>query len=162
MLRKIGMYAVLSLIVVALTASVALAARTGATGNAQFKSVSITDNDDGTVNASGLITGLGSDLVTLQLITSGTAFVDCTNKGGQLVEAQAQTADASTTTAPQRPENGRLVFDFDSTAPTTLTSNPCPNGNWTPTITSIDITSATLNVIQNGETVLTYGPLNPQ
>jgi hypothetical protein len=156
MLRKIGMYAVLSLIVVALTASVALAARSTPTGNAQFKSVDLVDNGNGTVNASGLITGLGSDLVTLQLITSGTAFVDCTNKGGQLVEAQAQTADASTTTAPQRPENGRLAFNFTSTAPTELTTNPCPNGNWTYTITSIDITSATLNVIQNGETVLTY------
>jgi hypothetical protein len=159
-MRKIAIWGVLALMVLALAAVPALA-RTGATGNAQFKSVSITDNGNGTVNASGLITGLGSDLVTLQLITSGTAFVDCTNKGGQLVEAQAQTSAVSTTTAPQRPENGRLAFNFNSTAPTTLTSNPCPNGNWTFEITSIDITSATLNVIQNGETVLTYGPVNP-
>jgi hypothetical protein len=155
-MRKLGIIAVLSLMALALAAVPALAARSTPTGNAQFKSVDLVDNGNGTVTASGLITGLGSDLVTLQLITSGTATVTCTNRGGELVEAQGTTGPTTSTSAPLRPENGRLAFNFTSTAPTTLNSNPCPNGNWTYVITSFDVTSATLNVIQNGTTVLTY------
>jgi hypothetical protein len=156
MLRKIGMISVLSLIVVALTASVASAARQAPTGNAKFQSgPTFTLNDDNSVTATGLLTGLGSDNVSATLSVSATADVSCTNRGTQTVAAQQKLADVSTTQAALKPENGRLALNITTAAPSTLVGNPCPNRNWTPAIISgsVDVTSATLTLVQNGVTV---------
>jgi hypothetical protein len=155
MLRKFGIIAVLSLIVVALTASVALASqhRANPTGNAKFQQGPFfTLNDDNSVTATGLLTGLGSDTVNVTLSVSATADVSCTNRGQQTVAAQQKLADTSTTQLAQQPENGRLALNITTAAPDTLIGNPCPNRNWTPAIIpgTVTVTSATLSLVQNG------------
>jgi len=157
-MRKIGIIAVLSLLVVALAAVPALAARTTPTGNASFmEGPNCTETASGDVTCTGLITGLGSDDADVSLTTFGTASVDCTNPGGQLVEAQADTSPSTETQTNLQPENGRLAFSITADAPTTLAENPCPNGNWTATITDVEITSYQLTVTQNGTIVLDTG-----
>jgi|SRR5215203_607217 len=157
-MRKIGIIAVLSLLVVALAAVPALAARETPTGNAQFmEGPTCTENAAGDVSCTGLITGLGSDDVTASLTTFGTASVRCTNPGGQIVEAQATTEPANTTISGLRPENGRLVFSITALAPTTLAENPCPNGRWDATILDVEITSYQLTFSQLGQVVLDTG-----
>lgn len=150
-MRKIALWAVLALMALALAAVPALA-RQNPTGNAQFQSgPTFTLNDDNSVTATGLLTGLGSDTVNVTLRVSATADVSCTNRGQQLVLAQQKLADVSTTQLAQQPENGRLALNITTAAPNTLVGNPCPNRNWTPAIIagSVDVTSATLSLVQN-------------
>jgi hypothetical protein len=156
MLRKFGIIAVLSLMALALAAVPALAARTTPTGNAQFQSgPTFTVNPEtNAVTASGVITGIGSDTVDATLSVAATADVSCTNRGQNTVAAQQKLADVSTSANDLRPENGRLVFSLTSPAPSSLPAgvNPCPNRNWTPAVIpgTVDVTSATLTLIQNG------------
>jgi hypothetical protein len=155
-MRKIAILGVLSLMVLAIAAVPALAQREKPTGNAQFQSgPTFMVNADNSVTVTGLLTGLGSDLVDVTLSVSATADVSCTNGGRQLVEAQQDIADVSTTEEDQQPENGRLELDITSPAPGTLSSNPCPNRNWTAAIIpgTVDVTSATLTLVQNNTTV---------
>jgi hypothetical protein len=157
-MRKIVIWSVVALMALAIAAVPALAARQTPTGNAKFQSgPNCTENAAGDVRCTGLITGLGSDDVTASLTTFGTATVQCTNPGGQIVEAQADTAPANTTVSGLRPENGRLAFDITAFAPTTLASNPCPNGRWTATILDVNITAYQLTFSQLGQVVLDTG-----
>jgi hypothetical protein len=52
------------------------------------------------------------------------------------------------------PKNGRVDFNV-STQPPTVPSDILPNKKWTPIITNVDFTSATLTVEQGGNVVLT-------
>jgi hypothetical protein len=156
-MRKFGILAVVALMVLAIAAVPALAAREKPTGNAKFQSgPTFVLNDDNSVTVTGLLTGLGSDLVDVTLSVSATADVSCTNGDRQLVEAQQDIGDVSVTQPAQQPENGRLALSITSPAPSSLGStNPCPNRNWTPAIIpgTVDVTSATLTLVQNGDTV---------
>src|SRR5919112_134379 len=154
-MRKFGILAVIALMAVAIAAVPALAMQ-NATGNAQFQSgPTFTVNQNNSVTVTGLLTGLGSDTVDVTLRVAASADVSCTNGGRQLVEAQQKLADVSTTQLAQQPENGRLALNITTAAPNTLIGNPCPNRNWTPAIIpgSVDITSATLILVQNGQFV---------
>jgi len=120
-----------------------------------------TFTDNGTsLSASGSIAGLGNKDVTIVLSATGTASITCTNKGGNVAPGQSKTVTTTGSVSNLRPENGRVNFTV-TTAPATLGSGQgnqkyqgCPNGNWTPTITDVEFTSATLSVYQGGRLVL--------
>jgi hypothetical protein len=94
----------------------------------------------------GQLSGLGGSAhVTVDAV--GTASGSCTNKGGNTVPVQAATVSASGSQTVRPDANGRANFSVTA-APEA--ANPCPNGNWTFDITSVNYTSATISVSTGG------------
>ena len=163
MLRKIGMIAVLSLIVVALTASVALAGhrtghgQAGGTGNPHFVGEpQITQPAANQVRAVGSIAGVGSSLVTVQLTVFAFQEVECRNPGGKVAPGQTETFPAGTETQEIQPEAGRANFDLTVTATGLQPDDPrlqaaCPNQKWTAEPGDVVVTGFLLEFFQAGQ-----------
>jgi hypothetical protein len=102
--------------------------------------------------------GVGNADATANLSANYTATIDCTNKGGQLVESHSHNATASASTGELSPKNGRLtVPQLSAAAPTNqqiLRQASCPNPNWTPSVHegSLTLTSFTYSLTFEGFT----------
>ena len=144
MLRKFGIIAVLSLIVVALAAVPAIAAHPHFVGGAP----NCTDNGQ-TVTCTGSVAGLGSQDVRVVVSAVGTADVVCINPGGNRAPGQDTSVSASGSKTITDVKNGRINFSVTTTAP--QDPNPaqvCPNRKWDANITGVDFTRATIQIFQ--------------
>jgi hypothetical protein len=147
MLRKIGIIAVLSLLVTAF-AAVPVLAQAGHFVGTQ------TCRDIGTqVQCSGKVAGLGGTTFTILVSAQGTASVTCTNPAGNVAPGQSFTTTSTGTTGPTAtPRNGQASFNVTSATPT-APAGSCPNPKWTATVTDVQFTTATLTLLENNVVV---------
>jgi hypothetical protein len=149
-MRKIGIIAVLSLLLTALAAVPALAAvapgtytptadsfnSANAPGSSHLKSgtVQCVVNADLDVNCSPYVLGgVGNTNANVSLTASYSATIDCTNHGGNLVESHTSVFSASNAATLTSSKNGQLRVGARSVSPFSA-PQVCPNPNWTPSI----------------------------
>ncbi|HET9464246.1 MAG TPA: hypothetical protein VFO71_01850 [Gemmatimonadales bacterium] len=100
----------------------------------------VTCNGGGTYE----ISGIGNTNGNASLSASYSATVDCTNKGGNLVEVKSQPQTAPASSGSLRAKNGRLtVPQLSTSAPSQqqfLNAATCPNGNWTKSLAGGSVT----------------------
>lgn len=159
-MRKIGIIAVLSLLLVAVTAAVASAANVHLKGGANAEP-SFTDGGL-TLNAAGDLAGLGNGDVLVTLTARANPTATCTNPAGATQPPGQNPAEVEVTGSQAIPaseiKNGNTPFSVTTLAPTTpIPGAPdCPNPQWTERITDMAFTSAIITVQQPpGTTVLT-------
>jgi hypothetical protein len=161
-MRRLRIPVAMSLVALALSATSVLAAPT--IHNLDF------DFSGTTVTASADVSGLGSQKpATAQLIVNGTAEYECSNQGGNIVPGQ--NPQPATTTSPiqdlgNTTNNCRGVVDVEATltAPATINARTagCPNGKtWTATLKTLEVTSATLILRQQGQIFFQVTEDNP-
>jgi hypothetical protein len=122
MLRKIGIIGVLSLMLVAVTASVALAAP-------NFKSATSDVANNGALVVSFDERGLGNENIDYTLTADATAVFACFNRGGRNPEAanKETISEPVVAEASIEPKNGRVVESI-TTDPPSAGGFTCPPG----------------------------------
>ena len=148
MLRRIGIIAVLSLIVTAIAAVPALAQ------SGHFLNRTVQCTDIGTqLECDAKVAGLGGTTFELDISAPGTAIVECTNPGGNVAPGQDTEVTATGTSGPlPTPRNGSFTFRNETTDTPTVPNYPtCPNPGWTATVTDVVSTGpATLTLSEDG------------
>jgi hypothetical protein len=101
------------------------------------------------VLCTGKVAGLGGTTFQLLVQATGLASVECENPGGNVAPGQ----DTETTTLGDSgrlptPRNGNFTFNLDTEAPTAPDSS-CPNDSWTPSITDVSFTTATIQLFED-------------
>jgi hypothetical protein len=79
--------------------------------------------------------GVGNTNAAVSLTASYSATIDCTNKGGNLVESHTSSFTDSSTATVASTRNGQLSVPSQSASPFSA-PQVCPNPNWTPSIRS--------------------------
>ena len=147
-MRRLGIITALSMLVLAVSASVALA-----TGTPVFNAAAAPSGTHVQTGAPSCafgpgaldvtcssyeLSGVGNTNATASLTAKYSATVDCRNNGGNVVATKTGTFTAGPVTAQLSPKNGRLtVPSLTVSAPTAqqfLAQQTCPNPNWTPEI----------------------------
>jgi opacity protein-like surface antigen len=77
--------------------------------------------------------GVGHTNASVDLAADYSATIDCTNKGGNLVESHTADFSASTSATVTSSRNGQLSVPAQSVSPFSA-PQVCPNPNWTPSI----------------------------
>jgi len=148
-MRRIGIVAVLSMLLVAFSASAALAQTSGV----HFLRGPFFTDLGTQLNATGTLAGLGVEDVTVTVEATGTASVECVNPGGNVAPGQSFTTTLTGTQSGIEVKNGRAVFNVTTATPE-VPAGSCPNPQWTGTVTDVVFTSATITATQAGEIVL--------
>jgi hypothetical protein len=104
------------------------------------------------VECTGKVAGLGGTTFEITIEAAGIATVECTNPGGNVAPGQDTTVNMAGTTDPlPTPRNGQFQFTITSDDPEPLPPTPtCPNEQWTPNITDVTFTNATLTLLEDG------------
>jgi hypothetical protein len=166
-MRRIGIIGVLSMLLVAFAASVALAQGEHFTRNG-FPSCTIsgtTSSGERIVTCTGELAGLGNeDLIVTTSATGEVTFLCGAPGSGNLAPGQNKvpatvTAEEPTVTPGSAIKNGRAIAtDFVIlTAPTDVTAEEagCQNPNWQVVSSGLTVTSVTYTVSQGGVTLAT-------
>jgi hypothetical protein len=150
-MRRVGIITALSMLLAALTASVAFAAvapgtytpnagsfnGANAPGSSNLKSgsPSCTVNADRSIDCSAyVLAGVGHTNATVDLTANYSATIDCTNHGGSLVESHTSNFSADSTASVASTKNGQLSVPAQSVSGLSSAPQVCPNPNWTPSI----------------------------
>jgi hypothetical protein len=99
-------------------------------------SPSCTVNADRSIDCSAYVLGgVGHTNADVDLSANYSATIDCTNKGGNLVESHTTTFAATSSATVASTRNGQLSVPARSVSPFSA-PQVCPNPNWTPSIRS--------------------------
>jgi hypothetical protein len=144
-MKKAGIIAALSVLLVALSAAPALSAITTTFNNAAAPNGTHVQTGTPTCTVTGLnvscssyeLAGVGNTNARADLSATYSGTVVCRNNGGNLSDSQHQGSFTSTTSSGDlSPKNGRLTVPSESvTAPTPaqfIAQQSCPNPQWTP------------------------------
>jgi len=149
-MKRLGIITALSMLMVAVSASVALAAvapgqyfptsdsfnSANAPGSSHLVSgsPSCTVAADSSISCSAYVLGgVGHTNANVSLSASYSATIDCTNHGGSLVESHTSNFTASNSSTATSTKNGQLSVGEKSVSPFGA-PQVCPNPNWTPSI----------------------------
>jgi hypothetical protein len=160
-MRKLGIIAVLALMVTALAAVPALAANVHFVGTPKF-----TDNGL-TLSSTGKLAGLGNEDLRITLTATGTPTATCTNPAGATQPPGQNPAEVtvsgSQNVSASSIKNGTFTFNVKTAGPVSpIPGAPdCPNARWTETITDVTFTSATITVEQPPGTVVLQQTFTP-
>jgi hypothetical protein len=101
---------------------------------------SCTVNADRSIDCSAYVLGgVGNTNATVSLAANYSATIDCTNKGGNLVESHTTTFAATSSATVASTRNGQLSVPAQSVSPFGA-PQVCPNPNWTPSIRTGTVT----------------------
>ena len=141
-MRRIGIITALSMLLLAVSASVALAAITTTINPAnapsgthlQSGAIGCAVGSDGlSVSCSAFeLAGVGNTNAVVSLTANYSAIIDCRNPGGNIVESHETTFSATNEATLTPTRNGRLRVGARSVSPDLELAEPCPNPNWTP------------------------------
>jgi hypothetical protein len=162
MLRKIGIIAVLSLIIAAVAAAPVLAANAHFIGTPEA-----TKSNSGVLTVTGKAAGLGNG-PTAAFLTADRVIATfrCVNRGGNIAPGQPVVLqDVEGPTQNINPRNGQITFSPTlSPPPTPSAADECPNGNWRVQRTSLTYENVVLHIEQPpGTEVLSFsfGDIDP-
>ena len=143
-MRRIGIIAVLSLMLVAVTAAVALAAAP------KFHSATSSVNNSGALVVSFDERGLGNENIDYTLTADATATYACINGGGKHPQAANKEtfADDVSGGGSFEPKNGRVVASL-SAGPISAGDFSCPSGQRL-VLASVSYTNIVLTDTTNG------------
>jgi|SRR5688572_869586 len=150
MSRKIAVV-LTALAALALTATVALGAITWHSGP------TFSVNNDGTITATGDLSGLGNQPATATITQTVTAFYTCQNPGGNIAPGQEGVSVTSPDSDQQlTSKNGRAQLNVTTNqvvVPQEVSGREagCPNGKWTGINPVVTDRSATLVITQRGQ-----------
>jgi hypothetical protein len=137
-MRRIGLVTALLMLLMALSASVALGAinPANAPSGTHLKSgeeACAVGTDALTVTCSAFeLAGVGNTNAFLSLTAEYSGVVDCRNHGGNIVESHETTFSATNTATLSPTRNGALRVGSRTVSPSLDLAEPCPNPNWTP------------------------------
>lgn len=105
------------------------------------------------VRCVGKVAGLGGTTFEITIEAAGIATVECINPAGNRAPGQDTMVTVAGTTDPlPTPRNGQFRFRVTSDDPEPLPPTPtCPNAQWTPDITDVTFTTATLTLLEDGQ-----------
>jgi hypothetical protein len=139
-MKRLGIISTLAMLLMAVSASVALGVTTINPANApsgthlQSGTIGCTVNSDLSVTCSSFeLAGVGNTNAEVSLVASYSATINCTNRGGNLVEVHTTTFSAGETFTATSSKNGRLRVGAANANPFSA-PQVCPNPNWTPSI----------------------------
>jgi hypothetical protein len=153
-MKKMLISAIAVVLLLSVFTSVALAANVHLKKNPP-----LTFADQGLIlNATGALTGLGNEDVTINLTATADPTTTCTNQGGNQAPGQnpAEVTVSGTQSIPATEiKNGNVAFDVSTDPPAQPTAEEagCPNSNWTAEITDLSFKTARLTVEQGGVVV---------
>jgi hypothetical protein len=103
------------------------------------------------VQCEGKVAGLGGTTFEITVEAAGIATVECINPGGNRAPGQDTAVTVAGTTEPlPTPRNGQFRFTVTTDSPDPLPATPtCPNEQWTPVITDVAFTEATLSLFED-------------
>jgi hypothetical protein len=107
--------------------------------------------DLGTVVAcSGKVAGLGGTTFEITVEATGTASIECENRGGNVAPGQDTQITATGTSGPlPTPRNGQFRFAI-MTDPLVVPNFPtCPNPGWTAHVVNVVFGDATLSLFED-------------
>ena len=138
----------------------ALAAKTTTSGvHFQGPAPSVSFNGETATSTPFTLAGLGQGTGTAQLTVTGTFEVQCRNPGGNIAPGQdtSATGESPIQTLSTDRSGKATVNELTATlSPSTAeVSDACPNSSWTPIVGEGTVTSATITVTFNGQTIFT-------
>lgn len=149
-----------SMLVAAVAVAALFAPTAALAANVHFvNGPTFTDNGT-TLTTTGKLAGLGNQDLKITVSVTGIATkITCTNPGGNQAPGQNKpgvTASGTQTITRNEIKNGTVTIRVTTLEPARLTPKQagCPNNNWTAAIDDVSFTSATITVVQGGETVL--------